>query len=291
MKIKRKDMSLREAHPAGFTMIELIIAIFVASVLFVMLLRVHDNIQNSSSQQIEFNMLQQNQRGVLAIMERELRMIGMDRNRSNVFGVTDLRRYDVTAPGTAAVPDNTGSPVLQFTIDMDDDMTVDANETITYLLYDRNGDGTVFDLARSETNAGANQVAGRQLLAEGVEALEFAFAFDADGNDEIDRAVLAAGEPPSIVWAIDSNNDGLLDADLLGTPLNTYAYADGRPFPATARPQDVRAVQVWILGRALRTDRKYVDQHQYSVGSRVLVPFNDHTRRWLLSEIIHCRNL
>lgn len=301
MSMKKRCRPLLKRNEAGFTLIELVVAIGISSLLCIITLAIFNDVQTNSSQQVEFNLLQQNQRGVLAIMERELRLIGMDRNPDPVneletFRVTDARWYRITAPGTASVPDNAapfGSPALQFTVDLDGDLTVDANETITYLLYDRDGDGdpNVFDLARSETNAGPGQVSGRQVLVEGVQALEFAFAFDADDNNQIDRAVVVAGEPPAIVWAMDSNNDGLLDSDLLGAGLNTYSYENGSAFPATVRPQDIRAVRVWILGRSLRPERSYVDRHQYSVGSRVLGPFNDNFRRWLISEIIHCRNL
>ena len=301
MHINKDHRPLAKLNRAGFTLIELVVAIGISSIFCAISLAVFSDVQTSSSQQVEFNMLQQNQRGVLAIMERELRMIGMDRNPDPVndletFRVMDVRWYGITAPGTTSVPDNTapfGSPALQFTADLDNDLTVDADETITYLLYDRDGDGdpNVFDLARSQTNAGTGQVAGRQILVEGVQALEFAFAFDADDDNQVDRAVVVAGQPPAIVWAMDSNNDGLLDSDLLGAGLNTYNYENGGAFPATVRPQDIRAVRVWILGRSLRPDRNYLDEHQYSVGSRVLGPFNDNFRRWLISEIIHCRNL
>ncbi len=299
MHINKYYRPLVKLNRAGFTLIELVVAIGISSVFCAISLAVFSDVQTNSSQQVEFNMLQQNQRGVLAIMERELRIIGMDRNPDPVnelesFRVMDVRSYGITAPGTTSVPDNTGSPALQFTADLNGDLTVDADETITYLLYDREGDGdpNVFDLARSQTNAGVGQVNGRQILVEGVQALDFAYAFDADDDNQIDRAVVVAGEPPAIVWAIDSNNDGLLDSDLLGAGLNTYNYENGGAFPATVRPQDIRAVRVWILGRSLRPDSKYVDRHEYSVGRGMpMGPFNDHFRRWLISEIIHCRNL
>jgi prepilin-type N-terminal cleavage/methylation domain-containing protein len=263
--------------PAGFTLIELLVAIGVSAVVLSSIGVSYVHMQESSAQQVELSSIQQNLRGVLAIMERELRMIGQDYMQSASFGVTDVRRFSITPPGTDANVDANGSPVLRMTLDLDNDGQLDAGETITYLLYDRDGDGVLFDLARATTNPGVGVVSGRQLLAEGIEALEFAYAFDNDGNGEIDRTA-----PPGndIIWAVDGNNDGQLNSDLLGVPLGY-----------TVPPQNIRAVQVWVLARTRQPSRRYSNSHQYSVGTQVIGPTNDPFRRWMLTEILHCRNM
>ena len=275
----------------GFTLVELLITMAISAIVLTGIYTVLEDLRKSSIQQVELSTLQQNQRGALAIMERELRLIGMDMQQSNQFNpqfhVTDVRKFQITAPDTDANLDvtPTGSPILRMSLDLNDNQTLDGNETITYSLYDRDGDGQApYELSRSTDNtAGPDVISGpeRELVAEGIDAIGFAYAFDADDDGEIDRKVLVPGEPPAIIWAVDTDNDGRLDSDLGNNLL-----------PAPVRPEAIRAVQFWILGRVQRPDPSYVDKKSYSVGAGLPKgPYNDHFRRWLLSEIVHCRNL
>ena len=272
---KMKSCPLSDS--TGFTLVELMIAIVISAIVISSATWIHIHIQSSSAQQLEIATIQQNLRGALAIMESELRMAGEDRTLSLAFGVTDTRFFSITEPGTDAIPDasGSGSPILRMTLDLNDNGVLDANETVTYLLYDKDGDGDLFDLARSTTFPGVDVVSGRQLLAEGIEAIGFAYAFDNDGDGEIDRS----GAGNDIIWAVDSDNDGSLDANLL---LANLGYI--------VPPGNIRAIQIWILARANRPDPMYENTHQYSVGTLNITP-NDSFRRWLLTEVIHCRNL
>lgn len=264
----------------GFTLVELLIAMAVSAVVFAAVVSVYAHMQNSSAQQIATATLQQNQRGALDILERELRLIGMDRNQSNNFNITDVRKYSLVNQNvTDAVPDGNGRPVLRIQVDDDDDGILDGNETITYSLYDRDGDGQPpWELSRSISMPGSDRIDQPQMIAEGVEAFGLAYAFDADDDGNIDRDTAVAGQP--IIWAVDANNDGTLDTDIGGSPI-------GQNVPS----EKIRAVQLWLLGRTQRQDPKHFDNHVYRVAGQALPPFNDHYRRWLLSEIIHCRNL
>lgn len=270
----------KQRSEAGYTLIEVLVGLAISSLLLLVFLKIQTHMHNNSIQQIEMATLQQNLRGSLSLMEREFRMIGMDWMQSKNFGVTDVRRFAITNPSIDASPDSSanGSPILRMSLDLDDDGQLEPGETITYLLYDRNADGNPpFELARSTANPGVNTVSSRELLAEGIERLFFAYAFDRDQNGSIDRI-----PPPNnnIIWAIDTNNDGLLDADLLNVPLGY-----------TVQPMDIRAVQVWILGVTKNWTPDYVNRHQYSVGNELIGPLNDHFHRWMVSDILHCRNL
>jgi type IV pilus assembly protein PilW len=163
-------------------------------------------------------------------------------------------------------------------VDLDDDGELDGDETITYSLYDRNGDGQPpWELSRSTTMPGNNAIDNPQLIAEGVEALGLAYAFDGDDDGKIDRYAAA---PRDIIWGVDSDNDGTLDTDINGNAIGLNVL-----------PEKIKGVRFWLLGRNQRVDRKYFNNRQYPVGDQLVGPFNDHFRRWLLSEIIHCRNL
>jgi type IV pilus assembly protein PilW len=275
--IALKANAKRPGKQSGFTMIELVIAIAISAVVIMVAATSFQQFENNSAQQIEIANAQLNLRGVLGIMEREFRMIGMDytQTSSTPFGVTDIRRFSITQPGTSAVPDTNGSPMLRMTLDLNDNGTLDADETITYLLYDRNGDGTLFDLARSSTLFGTDIVKGRELLAEGIQSLGLVFAFDNDGDGAIDRTPYPGN---NIIWAIDTNNDNNLDSEPNLTPL-------GYIVP----PNAIRAVQLSILARVKNQDPKYLNTNSYSVGHQAFT-VNDHYRRWQLTEILHIRN-
>jgi type IV pilus assembly protein PilW len=271
----------------GFTLIELLVAMVISAIVLTATVKIYTHMQNSNVQQVEISLLQQNQRGALAIMERELRLIGMDREQKKLFGVTDVRKFKITEPGTDATPDVTGSPILRVTMDLDDDGTIGPNETITYALFDKDNDGPPYELCRSTTfPAGSkDKISGREMLAEGIEAIGFTYAFDWDNGSpdgRIDRVVVNPGDPPSIVWAIDSNNDGLLDADPGGNPL-------GYTVPVA----QIRAIELWILGSTQRPDPTYWNNNQYPIGYMTWTPpaGGDHFHRWLLTEIIDCRNM
>lgn len=280
--IDQKTNPKRLEAQSGFTLVELIIAMTVAAVIIGVTAIAFQSFENNSNQQIEVANVQLNVRGSLAIMERELRMIGQDLNQGNaaLFRVSDIRKFDITQPGTSAVPNANGSPILRMSLDMDDDGTLDPDETITYLLYDRDGDGTLFDLARSSTLPGANTVSGRQFLAEGIEALGMSFAFDRNGDNIMDRTAPPAGSRNNgnIIWAIDSNNDGLLDAEVGGAALGY-----------TVLPDAIQAIQLTILARAKNPDPNYRNTQNYSVGDQVIA-VNDNFRRWMLTHILYRRN-
>jgi prepilin-type N-terminal cleavage/methylation domain-containing protein len=270
---------------AGFTLIELMIGAVISAIVALVAIKIYTNMQNSNLQQVEISMLQQNQRGALAILERDLRLIGMDREQSKKFGVIDVRNFKITQPLVDALPEtgNGTTPVLRMTLDLNDNGEIDAGETITYALYDKENNGPPYELCRTTNYANPDAISERQMLAEGIESIGFAYAFDWDKGSpdgKIDRIEVAPGEPPSIIWAVDTNNDGKLDAELGGTPLGY-----------TVDPAQIRAVELWILGRTQRPDPTYLNKNQYSVGNNAPFTANDHFHRWLLNEIIHCRNL
>jgi hypothetical protein len=173
-------------------------------------------------------------------------------------------------------------------VDDDHDGILDGNETVTYSLYDRDGDGQPpWELSRSTSMPGNNAIDQPQMIAEGVEAFGLAYAFDADDDGKVDRDTAVAGEP--ILWGVDTDNDGSIDSyidanwNLVGIGQNVL-------------PEKIRGVRFWLLGRAQRQDAKHLDNGLYNVGDQVVQPgippgTGDHYRRWLLSEIIHCRNL
>jgi type IV pilus assembly protein PilW len=115
---------------------------------------------------------------------------------------------------------------------------------------------------------------GRQLLAEGVEALGFAFAFDDDGDEQLD---MDAGG--NVLWGYDSNGDNVLDANVAGGGL-----------PALVDRDEIRAVRIWILART-KGNVSNRDTDTYFIGTRTVAAFDDNHRRILLESTVKCRNM
>ena len=228
----------------GFTLIELMIALAITSILLVGIYSAYSIQQRSYKTQRLIVSVQQNLRGALAVMEDEIRMAGYDANtpHTGFFGITDI------------TIDGNGNGTLEFTGDFgggnDDNGTLDANETIKYTIADLpigSPDG-ILDLARE---AGG----GRQLLAEGIEAMGFEFAFDdgAGGLSWVFDSVVAAGGAPAL--------------------------------------DDIRAVRIWLLARTKWNVPNHTDNDTYVVANRPLGPYSDNFRRILLTSTIKCRNM
>lgn len=69
-----------------------------------------------------------------------------------------------------------------------------------------------------------------------------------------------------------------------------YLLVDGSLVDLPARPQDIRAVRISLLVRDLRPDRSYRDATVYTLGNRSYGPFQDHYRRHLVSQLIEVKN-
>jgi type IV pilus assembly protein PilW len=206
------------------------------------------------------------------------------------LGVQDVRSYDIAAspdPVGASELNPAGSPALTVDFDLDADGIA---ERITYLLYDMDNNGTV-DLARRDGGGCFT------LLAESIEAIGFAYAFDADFDGKVDLDTVNE----NIIWAVDSDNDNDLDRALDTNSdgeidLNDTAGGlplSGAPFNLADVPvQRIRMVRVWLLCRSARRAQKaMLDQSVYVVADQRIGPLNDDFRRRMLEMSIRIRNL
>ena len=243
----------------GITLIELMVAMGVAGIVLMAIYSAyHTQTLMNRKQTVVLNM-QQNLRGGLFLMEREIRMAGYDQNNTGNFGIT-------------SISDVNGNSSITFTADLNEDGVLTADDTISFSMYDSSTTPSVgmFDLGMA-IGAGS-----RQLAAESIEALFLAYAYD---NDEDGLLQTSAGG--NIIWAIDSNNDNILDTDV-----NTGAAIGGAGVPVGS----IRAVMVWLLARTKTPMLKETDNNTYNVGNRTITP-NDYFKRELLVTTIKCRNL
>ncbi len=273
----------------GFSLVELMVAVAISGLVLSAAHTIYKSQQQSYSVQEQVSAIQQNLRGGVYCMCREIRMAGYDPQCTRNFGIIDVG-LDHSANGT-----------ITFTLDdnlngvpneSDGNGQVDNREKLTYALYDyptANPDGTL-DLGRKYG-------AGRQLLAQNIQALGFAYAFDTtgDGDNLLDEDING-----HVIWAIDSDNDKELDVNLDTNHDGVIDIKDGPGGQILShtdngglvdvKVSDIRIVRLWLLVRGDRDDPGFVNNKTYVVSNQRITP-KDGVRRRLLTAIVRCRNL
>jgi type IV pilus assembly protein PilW len=297
--------SIRYNKNQGFTLIELLITMAITSIVMGAVGVIHSSQQKSYRIQEEVAAMQQNIRAAMYIMEREIRLAGYDPTTSGNFGITDICYRDKDY-----VLNLNGYSTIEFTADDNLNGSTEATETISFSLYDPEGDGKL-ELARRISGV-------RSAIAENIYALGFAFAFDADGDGALDTYEIDDPPPPApplqpnekkrIIWAIDSGNNNWLDLNLDGINkegvidgvidekddkndngiIDGQALADGK-----VNISAIRAVRIWLLARSDEIDNKIINKGPYVVGDKVIKPLGDdrNYRYELLSTVVKCRNM
>lgn len=323
MKRKRHAKRIDKKQPActlrsGFTLIELMIAMAIAGlVLTAVYAAFGSQLRTHVGQQMSVE-IQQSSRAAFTLMQHDIRMAGYDatwrddnNDGSHDFRDSDLidndcdGRADVTDPGQDEAGDlarftAAGAHYLQFRLDRarNGDFC-DSEDRIGFgfsTTKDRNRDG-IADTGAAPLGRSLG-AGGLQPLAENFQAVAFGYAFDDDHgaalrNGEIDT------NGRNIIWAYDSDADGLLDTQLDSNADGVVDRADdlngnGRIDDVALIPavpiNRIRAVQIWLLARTRSPLRDYLDSDTYVVGDKVL-SFGDHYKRELLTTVVNCRNL
>jgi type IV pilus assembly protein PilW len=284
---------------AGFSMIELIIAMAISTVVIgavYVLFSVQEDHYTAQSQVVE---MQQNLRAGTSMMESDFRMVGYDPEGTGpaTFALLDITKRDLDYN-----LDTNGNSSMQFSTDLDEDGVLDnPDEIITYSLADypdntaADQDG-VADLTRSIETPVVAVAPGnnRELVAENIESLGIAYAFDANGDGELDTS-----DGGNVIWGIDTDNDNVLDR---GLDTNDDGVIDandtagglaitGAPFSigTTLTIPYIRAARVWALARAGNSDPNFNNVSTYVVADRQIT-VADNFRRRLLEFTIYFRN-
>ena len=282
--------------PNGFTLIELLVAMAITGIVAGAIYTAFQSQQKSYLIQEQVAEMQQNLRAAMDIMVREIRMAGYSQGASG-FGITDIRPRDINNNVDITV---TGNGAFEFTADFDDNGTLSGGETVSFSVYD-----SPVAAPDGINDLGRNSGGGRQLVAENIEALGFAYAFDADGDGILDTYNVGGNQ--RVIWAVDSDGDNDLDRNLDTNNDGNIDENDG-PGPggngliagtaiADVAPQDIRAVRIWMLARTERGDNGFVNTRTYVIGNKVITPNtdadpgNDHLRMRLLTSTVKCRNM
>ncbi|MEJ2157506.1 MAG: prepilin-type N-terminal cleavage/methylation domain-containing protein [Desulfobacteraceae bacterium] len=342
MSAKHSDYSFGGKRDDGFTLIELMITLVVGSIVALAAFSTYSLQSKTFSTQRQVSKVQQDMRGALYMMESDLLNGFRDPNMSGRYTMTDIRPYDYrpgqldtrlgpsafAMPAAAALAAGNNIyyqsyPVLEFSAlrqDTDGDGAGDTPVTIRYQICDFNNDGRP-DLGRRIVLGGTPPgviVGPPALVAEGVVAVGYAFAFNLNPNGkyEITRTPPVAGGDPlgNIIWAVDSDGDNQLDTNIDVTGDGQITLADdisgdgiinvldnaaaALPAPVDIRNGNVVAVKIFLL---LQSDRQspenVIDTNQYVVADRIIPPpplfpngFQDRYKRRVKTVTVAFRN-
>ena len=256
----------------GFTLIELLMAMVTGLIVLAGIYAAFDSQQKIHTREEQVTDAEQNVRGAAHFMVREIRLAGMDETGLAGAG------FIVAGPHS-----------IQFTLDFHDGVdrggdgdVADADENITYG-FTAAGDADADGYADSGVAPIFRVTAANDRLAEDIHAIGFAYAFDDDGDGEVDfvdgdgDGVLDAGEE---IWAYDSDADGNLDMN----------NDTGIALPSTVNFDRIRAVRIWILARTGNPLRGTTGPKNFIVGDKPIIE-NDSFKYRLLTTTVKCRNM
>ena len=244
------------ANKKGFTLIEILVALAISGVVMTAIYSSYRNQVSSHTTQQRIVDMQQNIRGGLTMMEREIRMAGYDPTENAGARITLADRaeltmqMDITGGETDNIDnDNDGTVDEADEESYGDGDTNDPNETVRYVLNnDANKDGIA---DATPCHLGRDTGGGRQPAAYNIDALNFVY-LDASGT------VLAT--PVS-------------NPNLIRTIQVTMVAREGTRVP--------------VLSYKTTNTRTYQNQQ----GQVVLPAQNDNFRRLILTSNIYCRNM
>jgi type IV pilus assembly protein PilW len=280
----------------GFSLVELLIAMAVASIIMGLIYNTYQAQQKSYTAQHLAVEMQQNIRAAMSLIKREIRMAGYDPITSDGIDNdldTNVDENDETS--NAGILSAAGN-FIEFSFDNDADGSVDtaSNEHLTYgfTTGDADLDGIANagaeSLSRIDTGGGVTEI-----IAYDIQGIAFAYAFDDDGDGQLDTS-----PGGNVIWAMDTDDDDLLDSVLDDTDNGVIDAADaegGFPLvPAfwtnTVPTNNIRAVRIWMLARSRVPVRGFSDNNTYVVGA-ARVNSNDGFPRRLLVDTVNCRNM
>lgn len=237
---------------------------------------------------------QQNLSGAVVVMEQQIRRAGYDPQESGLFGIIDIRRYDLVVSNRIT---DQGQPALFYTYDRNGDGVLEGGPSA------RNGEHPSFRIQQS-VDSGAiylsyDNGSGRRPLAGNIETMGIAYAVDEDEDGRLDT--WRGG--PHLIWAVDSDNDNFLDThidtdddgritendDANGD--GSIDGQDGAPLGAKVALRYIKSMRIWLLAVSSHPIRGHGDEQTYVVGDRVLAPSGDGRIRRLMETTIDCRNL
>lgn len=290
-----KKKSNQCLYGQGYSLVELLVAMAISLVVMAGVYKVYVAQQDSYLLQEQVAEMQQNARTAKYVLTKDIRMVGYNPTRklnTEDFKTTFVQRLpDDGLDDSDPDRTSTGTQSIAFTLDDDGNGVLDANfdEQVAFRVAGDNLER--FDV---DNNAWLTVV-------ENIEALGFAYAFDDNGDGNIDTSPNGF-----IVWAIDGddsdadqrlnvnldgNDDGVIDAsDDTNGDKKIDDNDAGTPLATPVDLDKIMAVKIWLLAKTGKSDRRFTGSETYVVGNRILSR-NDQNRRSMVITAVKCRNM
>ncbi len=278
----------------GFTLIETLVVLVVASIIMIFIISAFESESQSHIMQQEIVFMQQNLRGAIYHMGREIRMAGYNPTESSDAGIMDAGPSKLRfSMDTKDGEDNNDNGRVDESGEGIGDGTIDDNERVAFgfsTANDEDEDG-IADAGIAPLGRALDSGGGFQRIAVNLHAVGLAYAYDADLDGSLDLSPNG-----HVIWAIDTNDDGGLDRGLDTNDdgaINLADSSDGETLDGVSlgpiTVSRIRAVKIWLLARSERFFPTYNETTRYVVGNKVITPSRNH-KHMLVSEVVQCRN-
>ncbi len=309
-----RDMKRKRQNNRGFTLTELLVAMAIATIVLSAIFLTFKSQQDSYVVHNQVAMTQQNVRGAMQLISRDIQMAGYYTNFETTTismdwdgmgGNESMRpliyaRDNVSAVGDG-IKDNTDLIVI-VKASMENGRQIAFGEvasgaTASASLRDA-GDLTQDkyavlvkeDLSRAEFFRVTNSTGTMTLSKSLVETYtEDDWIFRAD---IIIYYVSEDPEHPSLMRRnLGNNEEAQVTAEDIDNLQFRYVLDDGGKVDSGFNERDVRAVEISILARTPHIIRGYTDPNTYNIGGAAPVTPGDGYRRRLLKALIRTRNI
>lgn len=281
----------------GFTLVELLIAMVVSVIAIGGVFSVYTIQLRCHRDQEQVLTAQQNLRASLLIIEKELRMAGFDPLDTGQFGIVDIRRYDLVEKRHLNLD---GQPVFYYTLDENEDGELEPNRHQKRQINKEHPQLRISDFGgNGHVCLTWDNGSGHRPLSENIVSIGFAYAIDLDNDGYLDR--WENGD--HIIWAVDSDNDNLLDThidtnddglinekDDRNNDLRIDG-ADGGQFQTPVSLESIRAIRIWLLAKTARPVKLVQGRGPFILGDRIVPPLRDGGTALVSEKIVKCRNL
>lgn len=307
---------MRRVSRAGFTLVELLVAMLIATLVGAMLLQMVVGFQARILGEISRNDLQDR-------AERLLRFLASD-IREAAFLLGAVPQVADNQPLSLVHDSLSGDPLqpLPFALLAEDGVDTDDRLTIVKAvsfvpplrLVQPALAGETALLLNRRPNLSPGSSRELQPAPEAINHLVLA-------NHRLCYSVLATDSPLQLNQALSENTaagtellgvrvglyqlepfadskrlrrDDFTSRDILDSAVDglqfEYLLGDGRLVNQPVRPQEIRGVRISLLVRDLRSDQSYLNRTIYTLGNSSYGPFADHYRRTLVSSLVEVKN-
>jgi prepilin-type N-terminal cleavage/methylation domain-containing protein len=309
-----RGMKEKKVKNQGFTLVELLVAMAIATVILTAIFSTFKSQQDSYVVQNQLAMTQQNVRGAMQLISRDIQMAGYytnfetsiitmnwdDMGADESMHPIIYARNNISAAGDD-IKDNTDLVVI-VKASMEDGRQFASGEAASgstasstlrdagNLTQDKYAVLVKNDLSRAEFFRVTNSTGMINLSKSLVESYS--------EDDWIFRADIiiyyvddADPEHPTLMRRNLGNNE---QAQVMAEDIDNlqfrYVLDDGSEVDSGFNERDVRAVEIYLLGRTRHIIRGYTDPNTYNMGGINVTP-GDGYRRRLLKALIKTRNI